>query len=143
MIIKVNGGESFPQCDVMDYRYDFLVRFVAGFIHNWAYTCVMRQNMMGMMSGIINDAKAMEAEAIRGEESAQKTYEEFVIDTNNSVEEHVKDIVGKSDAKAKAEGAKVEAESERDSVLGELEQLANENADLHKSCDFTLKLSVH
>jgi len=95
--------------------------------------------VMGMMSGIINDAKAMEAEAIRGEESAQKTYEEFVIDTNNSVEEHVKDIVGKSDAKAKAEGAKVEAESERDSVLGELEQLANENADLHKSCDFTLK----
>merc|ERR1719265_2593948 len=34
--------------------------------------------VMGMMSGIINDAKAMEAEAIRGEESAQKTYEEFV-----------------------------------------------------------------
>merc|ERR1719345_626993 len=95
--------------------------------------------VMGMMSGIINDAKAMEAEAIRGEESAQKTYEEFVIDTNNSVEEHVKDIVGKSDAKAKAEGAKVEAETERDNVMGELEQLANENADLHKSCDFTLK----
>jgi len=95
--------------------------------------------VMGMMSGIINDAKAMEAEAIRGEESAQKTYEEFVMDTNNSVEEKTKDIVGKTDAKAKAEGAKVEAETERDSVLGELEQLANENADLHKSCDFTLK----
>merc|ERR1719316_1998834 len=29
--------------------------------------------VMGMMSGIINDAKAMEAEAIRGEEEAQKT----------------------------------------------------------------------
>merc|ERR1719240_577574 len=95
--------------------------------------------VMGMMSGIINDAKAMEAEAIRGEESAQKTYEEFVMDTNTAVEMHVKDIVGKTEAKAKAEGAKVEAETERDSVLGELEQLANENADLHKSCDFTLK----
>jgi len=95
--------------------------------------------VMGMMSGIINDAKAMEAEAIRGEESAQKTYEEFVMDSNNSIEEKTKDIVGKSDAKAKAEGAKVEAETERDNVLGELEQLANENADLHKSCDFTLK----
>merc|ERR1719213_1555451 len=32
--------------------------------------------VMGMMQGIIDDAKAMEAEAIRGEESAQKTYEE-------------------------------------------------------------------
>merc|ERR1719504_609315 len=64
--------------------------------------------VMGMMSGIINDAKAMEAEAIRGEESAQKTYEEFVMDTNSAVEMKVKDIVGKTDAKAKAEGAKVE-----------------------------------
>jgi len=95
--------------------------------------------VMGMMSGIINDAKAMEAEAIRGEESAQKTYESFVKDTNASVEEKTKDIVGKSDAKAKAEQDKVEAETERDGVMGELEQLANENADLHKSCDFTLK----
>merc|ERR1719163_864370 len=95
--------------------------------------------VMGMMSGIINDAKAMEAEAIRGEESAQKTYEEFVMDTNNSIEAKVKDITSKTESKAKAEGDKVEAETERDSVLGELEQLANENADLHKSCDFTLK----
>merc|ERR1719324_1840096 len=84
--------------------------------------------VMGMMSGIINDAKAMEAEAIRGEESAQKTYEEFVMDTNTAIEAKVKDITGKTEAKA--EGDKVEAETERDSVLGELEQLANENADL-------------
>merc|ERR1719375_1239622 len=95
--------------------------------------------VMGMMSGIINDAKAIEAEAIRGEESAQKNYEEFVMDTNMSIETKVKDITSKTEAKAKAEGDKVEAETERDSVLGELEQLANENADLHKSCDFTLK----
>merc|ERR1719161_3381192 len=91
------------------------------------------------MSNIINDAKAMEAEAIRGEESAQKTYEEFVMDTNVAIENKVKDITSKTEAKAKAEGDKVEAETERDSVLGELEQLANENADLHNSCDFTLK----
>jgi hypothetical protein len=95
--------------------------------------------VMGMMAGIINDAKAMEAEAIRGEEDAQQTYEEFVQDSNMSIEMKVKDITGKAEMKAKAEGEKVEAETERDGVLGELEQLANENADLHKSCDFTLK----
>jgi len=95
--------------------------------------------VMGMMSNIINDAKAMEAEAIRGEESAQKTYEEFVMDTNTAIETKVKDITAKTESKAKAEGDKVEATAERDDVLGELEQLANENADLHKSCDFTLK----
>jgi len=95
--------------------------------------------VMGMMAGIINDAKAMEAEAIRGEEDAQKTYEDFVKDSNMSIEMKVKDITSKTEMKAKAEGEKVEAETERDSVMGELEQLANENADLHKSCDFTLK----
>jgi len=95
--------------------------------------------VMGMMSGIINDAKAMEAEAIRGEEDSQKAYEDFVKETNNSIAAKTKDIVSKSSMKAKAEGEKVEAETERDGVMGELEQLANENADLHKSCDFTLK----
>jgi len=95
--------------------------------------------VMGMMQGIIDDAKAMEAEAIRGEEDSQKAYEDFVKDSNASIEEKTKDIVSKSDMKAKAEGDKVEAETELESTMGELEQLANENADLHKSCDFTLK----
>jgi len=95
--------------------------------------------VMGMMQGIIDDAKAMEAEAIRGEEDSQKSYEDFVKDTNTSIEAKTKDIVAKGEMKAKAEGEKVEAETEHESVMGELEQLANENADLHKSCDFTLK----
>merc|ERR1719174_739751 len=95
--------------------------------------------VMGMMQGIIDDAKAMEAEAIRGEEDSQKAYEDFVKDTNTSIETKTKTIIAKSEMKAKAEGEKVEAETEHESVMGELEQLANENADLHKSCDFTLK----
>merc|ERR1719310_1781191 len=92
-----------------------------------------------MMQSIINDAKAMEAEAIRGEEDSQKAYEDFVKETNNSVDAKTKDIVNKSETKARAESDKVEAETEKDAVMGELEQLMNENADLHKSCDFTLK----
>merc|ERR1719267_452902 len=40
---------------------------------------------MGMIQQIINDAKAMEAEAIRSEEDAQKAYEDFVKDTNGSI----------------------------------------------------------
>merc|ERR1719453_1509746 len=42
--------------------------------------------VMGMIQQIINDAKAMEAEAIRAEEDAQKTYEDFVKETNASIE---------------------------------------------------------
>jgi len=94
---------------------------------------------MGMMQNIINDAKAMEAEAIRGEEQAQKAYEEFIKETNLSIEEKSKDIVNKGEEKGKAEIAVVEKKEELESVMGELEQLYNENADLHKSCDFIMK----
>merc|ERR1740115_49665 len=46
--------------------------------------------VMGMIQQIINDAKAMEAEVIRSEEDAQKAYEDFVKDTNASIEEKSK-----------------------------------------------------
>merc|ERR1719420_836092 len=95
--------------------------------------------VMGMMQGIIDDAKAMEAEAIRGEEDSQKTYEAFIMDSNASVEEKTKAIISKSDMKAKAEGEKVEAETEHEAIIETLERLIDENTDLHKSCDFTLK----
>merc|ERR1711881_341344 len=51
--------------------------------------------VMGMIQQIINDAKAMEAEAIRAEEDAQKAYEDFVKETNGSIEAKSKDIVNK------------------------------------------------
>jgi len=95
--------------------------------------------VMGMIQQIINDAKAMEAEAIKSEEDAQKAYEDFVKETNNSIEAKSTDITNKTEEKAKAEGDKVEAEVEKEAVMTELEQLANEDADLHSSCDFVLK----
>merc|ERR1712151_1339992 len=42
--------------------------------------------VMGMIQQIIDDAKAMEAEAIRSEEDAQKAYEGLVKETNTSIE---------------------------------------------------------
>merc|ERR1719199_1849873 len=95
--------------------------------------------VMGMITQIINDAKAMEAEAIRSEEDAQKAYEDFVKDTNNSIEEKSKDIVNKSETKAKAEADLVEATKDKEAVMLELEQLANYKAELHSSCDFVMK----
>merc|ERR1719218_141847 len=92
--------------------------------------------VMGMIQQIINDAKAMEAEAIRSEEDAQKAYEDFVKDTNGSIEAKSKDIVNKSETKAKAEADLVEAKENKEAVMLELEQLANYKAELHSSCDF-------
>merc|ERR1719178_466179 len=95
--------------------------------------------VMGMIQQIINDAKAMEAEAIRAEEDAQKTYEDFVKETNASIEEKSKAIVNKSEEKAKAETDLTESNEAKESVLLELEQLSNYNAELHQSCDFVMK----
>jgi chromosome segregation ATPase len=95
--------------------------------------------VIGMITQIINDSKAMEAEAIHDEEDAQAAYESFVQETNDTIEVKNKDIVTKSDAKATAEGDLAQAKTELADTMTELEQLANEAADLHKACDFTLK----
>merc|ERR1712241_797488 len=92
--------------------------------------------VMSMIQQIIGDAKAMEAEAIRSEEDAQKAYEDFVKETNNSIEAKSRDIVNKSELKAKTETDLVEAKEAKQGVLLDLEHLSNYNAQLHQSCDF-------
>merc|ERR1719362_740251 len=81
----------------------------------------------------------MEAEAIRSEEDAQKAYEDFVKETNASIETKSKEIVNKSAEKAKAEDELVETKKAKEAVMLELEQLSNYNAELHQSCDFVMK----
>jgi len=95
--------------------------------------------VMSMIEQIITDAKAMEAEAIRSEEDAQKAYEDFVKETNNSIEAKSRDIVNKSEEKAKAEVDLVETKEAKEGVVLELEQLSNYNAELQQSCNFVLK----
>ena len=76
---------------------------------------------------IIADAKAMEAEAIRAEEDAQKAYEDFVKETNASIEAKSEDIV-KSESKPKSEAELVESKESKEATMLELEQLSNSNA---------------
>merc|ERR1712151_343761 len=95
--------------------------------------------VMQMIEQIVADAKAMEAEAIRSEEDAQKAYEDFVKETNGSIEAKSKDIVNKSEEKAKQEAELVETKESKEAVMLELEQLSNYNAQLHQSCDFVIK----
>merc|ERR1739838_790846 len=95
--------------------------------------------VMDMIQQIISDAKAMEAEAIRSEEDAQKAYEDFVKETNASIEAKSKEIVNKSEEKAKTETELVETKESKEAVMLELEQLSNYDAELHQSCDFIMK----
>merc|ERR1712187_860352 len=94
--------------------------------------------VMSMLQQIISDAKAMEAETIRSEEDAQKAYEDFVKETNASIEAKSKDIVNKSEVKAKKESDLVATKDSKEATMLELEQLSNYNAQLHQSCDFVM-----
>merc|ERR1719310_2515723 len=95
--------------------------------------------VMKLITQIIEDAKAMEAEAIKGEEDALAAYETFVTETNTSIDTKAKEIVEKSALKAKLEDQRTEAEEQKDQVEAELDALATELADLHKACDYILK----
>merc|ERR550514_803516 len=94
---------------------------------------------MGMIEQIIEDAKAMETDAIKAEEQAQVAYETFVTETNAAIDAATKESITSAENKAKAEAEKSETELARDGVVSEIEALIGENADLHKSCDYTLK----
>merc|ERR1719414_2254300 len=83
--------------------------------------------VMGLLQQIISDAKAMEAETIRSEEDAQKAYEDFVKETNGSIEAKSKEIVDKSEIKAKAESDLVDTKEAKAAAELELEQLSNYN----------------
>jgi septal ring factor EnvC (AmiA/AmiB activator) len=95
--------------------------------------------VMSMIQMIIADSKKMEDETVRSEEDAQKAYEAFVIETNASIESKETSIVNKSAQKAKLEEQLVQAEADLDATNTELEELADYAAQLHQSCDFTLK----
>jgi len=95
--------------------------------------------VLGMLEQIIADTKTLEADAIKAETDAQKAYEAVVKDTNASIDQKTRDITNKTGEKAKAEADKTAAEEGSDAALNEQQMNKNEEADLHKSCDFTLK----
>ena len=48
-------------------------------------------------------------------------------------------ITDKTSEKAEAEEDKTATSEGKETAMAEMQQLMNENADLHKACDFTLK----
>merc|ERR1719313_2833256 len=95
--------------------------------------------VLDLIEQVIADAKKMMAEAIRDEEDAQTAYEDFVKDSNAEIDAWTKEIIDKTDAKAKAEIELSAAEDELDAVVADLGHLSDYNTQLHTSCDFVLK----
>merc|ERR1719375_326018 len=95
--------------------------------------------VMNMIQSIVDDAKAMEAEALSGEEQSQQAYEDFVKDTNDAVLALQKDNNSKTEEKAREEQGKVQEDTTTDEKTASIEQLKKESLDLHMDCDYMLK----
>merc|ERR1719284_116238 len=95
--------------------------------------------VLAMIQGIIDDSKKAETEAVYAESDAQKAYETFVKDTNESITSKTEDLIKKTEYKGKVEAKKEEMIKTRDETLEELQQLNDELHDLHISCDYILK----
>eukprot|EP00929_Paragymnodinium_shiwhaense_P022926 TRINITY_DN1449_c0_g1_i1.p1 TRINITY_DN1449_c0_g1~~TRINITY_DN1449_c0_g1_i1.p1 ORF type:complete len:724 (+),score=311.15 TRINITY_DN1449_c0_g1_i1:80-2173(+) len=96
-------------------------------------------SVLMLLEHIIAEAKELEAAATHAEDKAQADYEDFVKETNNSVDTKQKAITDRGAEKSQAESDLTEAKSELDGVLSELSALAEGKAALHKSCDYFLK----
>jgi len=95
--------------------------------------------VLGMLREIIADADRMEAEATLDEQDAQKGYEEFTRNTNESVKSHQNTIVSKQSDLAKAEVNLASNKDDLGNTIGQLEKLTELEGNLHKSCDFVMK----
>lgn len=95
--------------------------------------------VIGLIEQIIEDSKALEAEAVKGETDAQSSYETFVKDSNDLIAKLNESVSMKTKAKATAKMDFEQAKSDLESTETELASLAQYEADLHRDCDFVLK----
>merc|ERR1719161_2157736 len=92
-----------------------------------------------MIEGVINDSKALEAEAIAAEQDSQTAYENFMKESNDSITKLSEAIANMSAAKGKAEEDLSRAKEDLEQTNKELEGLHDEPSDLHGRCDYLLK----
>jgi len=94
---------------------------------------------MQLIDKLIQDAKAMMADARKSEVQAQAAYEQTVVDTHAAVAALQKEVTTKSRAKAKVVKEKLQSESDIADTMAELDGLAKYNSKLHVECDYILK----
>lgn len=92
-----------------------------------------------LLGGVIKESEATEMKAIASEQESQAAYEGYVKESNTLVDALNRGIAEKTGAKAKADEAIALTKKDQMDNLAELETLHNVAAELHKSCDFTIK----
>lgn len=95
--------------------------------------------IMSMIEKLIQDAKALIAEAKKGETQAQQAYEQTVADTNKMVEALQAEVTSRSKAQAQGQKDKLQTDGDIADTAKEIDGLTKYTADLHKECDYLMK----
>jgi len=96
-------------------------------------------NIINMLTGIINESKDVEGKALKAENRAQAAYEEYVSDSNAAVSAASDNVDSKTGALAQADKGKIQAKESRDATINDLLLLGEHNVALHQDCDFLIK----
>lgn len=95
--------------------------------------------VLNMIQQIIDDALAMEKEAIAGEEESQLAYENMIKESNASVKAKTKERIDAEGDRAQAEEDLAEEKSTLSGLQNTKAQLESEKDATHKACDFVIK----
>jgi len=95
--------------------------------------------VLTLLEHIIAGSKAMQAEAVKDEEAAQDEYMRFKQSTVDAIAAKQSSIIDRKSELSALQEDKLQAESELDGTVTELETLSNNLGGLHQSCDFLLK----
>merc|ERR1719426_450743 len=92
-----------------------------------------------MLENLITETKQLEAEAVDGEKEAQASYEQFMTESNALMAAKMEAIVNLGKELAATEEDLIQAETDLQNTIDDMEEIAATVADLHSACDFVLK----
>merc|ERR1719160_2118393 len=94
--------------------------------------------VIALLENIIDESKETEEDAIKGESDAQAAYEEFVKNTNASIEAMGEQIVSDDEVIAADTKKEVADEGDKRATVTDLLKLNEVSGTLHEACDFTV-----
>merc|ERR1719271_1542157 len=92
-----------------------------------------------MLENLITETKQLEAEAVEGEKEAQAGYEQFMTESNALMVAKMEAIVNLGKELAATEEDLIQADTDLQNTIDDMEEIAATVADLHSACDFVLK----
>jgi len=95
--------------------------------------------VVAMLEEVLADTKKTEDQSMASEADSQSAYENFMKDSNKSIKKTTQSISDMTGARAADKEALAMAKTDFSQTMTQLAGLDQTSADLHKSCDYTLK----